>query len=88
MTVAAAGNTESRDTAAASRETGDRAVAQVRQADADQVTLAKEKKKKKKGFFEKLGIFLIVLVIILILIVIAVIWLIVHFVRKAFRRRS
>ncbi|MBH1934443.1 hypothetical protein I5Q34_09100 [Streptomyces sp. AV19] len=87
--VAAAGTQDrTRGADAASQDTGDRPVAQVRQADAGQVALAKEKKKKKKGFFKKLGIFLIVLVIVFILIVVAVIWLIVHFVRKGLRRRS
>ncbi len=52
------------------------------------VSVSKEKPKKKRGFFKKLGIFLIVLVILFIVIVVLVIWLIVHFVRKAFRRRG
>ncbi|GHJ33953.1 hypothetical protein TPA0910_83860 [Streptomyces hygroscopicus subsp. sporocinereus] len=55
------------------------------------VSVSKEKpkkeSKKKRGFFKKLGIFLIVLLIVFIVIVALVIWLIVHFVRKAFRRR-
>ncbi|KUL38549.1 hypothetical protein ADL22_18080 [Streptomyces sp. NRRL F-4489] len=45
-------------------------------------------KKKKMGFFKKLGIFLIVIIVVIIVIVILLIWLIVHFIRKAFRRRD
>ncbi|MCK7626828.1 hypothetical protein MUU72_27640 [Streptomyces sp. RS10V-4] len=45
-------------------------------------------KKKKMGFFKKLGIFLIVIIVVVIVIVILLIWLIVHFIRKAFRRRG
>ncbi|AKA05070.1 hypothetical protein SAZ_23385 [Streptomyces noursei ZPM] len=45
-------------------------------------------KKKKMGFFKKLGVFLIVIVVVIIVIVILLIWLIVHFIRKAFRRRG
>ncbi|MEV5506733.1 hypothetical protein [Streptomyces orinoci] len=45
-------------------------------------------KKKKKGFFARLGKALLIILIIVILFIILVIWLIVHFVRKAFRRRS
>ncbi|MFI7102817.1 hypothetical protein ACIBK8_26065 [Streptomyces sp. NPDC050161] len=52
------------------------------------VALAKDKsKKKKKGFFKKLGIFLIVLFVIFLLVIVLVIWLIIHFIRRAFRRR-
>ncbi|WP_171166685.1 hypothetical protein [Streptomyces sp. I05A-00742] len=61
--------------------------AEVRQADAGDQVLAKEKKKKKKGFFKKLGIALVVILIVVIILVIVAIALIVHFVRKAFRRR-
>ncbi|MHB6908660.1 hypothetical protein [Streptomyces sp. DB-54] len=45
-------------------------------------------KKKKMGFFKKLGVFLIVIIVVIIVIVILLIWLIVHFIRKAFRRRD
>ncbi|MCZ0994227.1 hypothetical protein O1L44_15525 [Streptomyces noursei] len=40
------------------------------------------------GFFKKLGIFLIVIIVVIIVIVILLIWMIVHFIRKAFRRRG
>ncbi|MFF2805778.1 hypothetical protein ACFVT2_01105 [Streptomyces sp. NPDC058000] len=46
------------------------------------------KPKKKMGFFKKLGIFLIVIIVVVIVIVILLIWMIVHFIRKAFRRRD
>ncbi|MFI0737623.1 hypothetical protein ACH4PU_05810 [Streptomyces sp. NPDC021100] len=62
-------------------------VARDRRADAGDQVLAKEKKKKKKGFFAKLGIALLIILIVVIILVIVAIWLIVHFVRKAFRRR-
>ncbi|MCB5910839.1 hypothetical protein [Streptomyces pinistramenti] len=51
------------------------------------VFLAKDKTKKKKGFFKKLGIFLLVLFVIFLLVIVLVIWLIIHFIRKALRRR-
>lgn len=57
-------------------------------ADVHAVVLAEKQPKKKVGFFKKLGIFLIVLLVVFLLIIVLVIWLIVHFVRKAFRRRS
>ncbi|MBZ4324023.1 hypothetical protein [Streptomyces huiliensis] len=62
-------------------------VARAQRADAGDQVLAKEKKKKKKGFFKKLTIALVVILIVVIILVIVAIWLIVHFVRKAFRRR-
>ncbi|MBC2874349.1 MULTISPECIES: hypothetical protein [Streptomyces] len=62
-------------------------VTRDRRADAGDQVLAKEKKKKKKGFFKKLGIALLIILIVVIILVIVAIWLIVHFVRKAFRRR-
>ncbi|RLU83079.1 hypothetical protein CTZ27_29295 [Streptomyces griseocarneus] len=49
---------------------------------------AAKPKKKKKGFFAKLGIFLLVLVILAILFGIGLIWLVVHMVRRAFGRRA
>ncbi|MGI5466383.1 hypothetical protein [Streptomyces sp. CA-132043] len=52
------------------------------------VSVSKQKPtKKKRGFFKKLGIFLIVLLILLIVVVALLIWLLVRFVSKAFRRR-
>ncbi|MEU4893444.1 hypothetical protein AB0B12_07950 [Streptomyces sp. NPDC044780] len=64
----------------------------VHKASVSKASVSKEKVKKqgkkKRGFFKKLGIALIVLLIVLIVIVVLVIWLIVHFVRKAFRRRG
>ncbi|MEU7484705.1 hypothetical protein [Streptomyces sp. NPDC042319] len=53
------------------------------------VSVSKEKPtKKKRGFFKKLGIFLVVLLILFIVVVALLIWLLVRFVRKAFRRRA
>ncbi|WAP53700.1 hypothetical protein [Streptomyces sp. S465] len=60
----------------------------VHKASVSKEKVKKQGKKKKRGFFKKLGIALIVLLIVLIVIVVLVIWLIVHFVRKAFRRRG
>ncbi|WNE94135.1 hypothetical protein PS467_01760 [Streptomyces luomodiensis] len=62
--------------------------ASVSKASVSKEKVKKQGKKKKRGFFKKLGIALIVLLIVLIVIVVLVIWLIVHFVRKAFRRRG
>ncbi|REK85911.1 hypothetical protein DY245_35390, partial [Streptomyces inhibens] len=48
----------------------------------------KSKTKKKRGFFKKLGIFLVVLFVVFLVIVILVIWLIVRFFRRARSRRN
>ncbi|MGW1071951.1 hypothetical protein [Streptomyces sp. NPDC002537] len=50
-------------------------------------TTAAKPKKKKKGFFQKLGIFLLVVLILVVLFVIGMIWLVIHMVRRAIRRR-
>ncbi|WP_188277515.1 hypothetical protein [Streptomyces sp. CBMA152] len=46
-----------------------------------------QKTKKKRGFFKKLGIFLLVVLIVIILIVVLAIWLLIRAARRLFRRR-
>ncbi|MER6049514.1 hypothetical protein ABT168_19030, partial [Streptomyces sp. NPDC001793] len=81
------------DTAAVRTEAAPAATMKLRHLGSHHVThqtsfTSQAKPKKKMGFFKKLGIFLIVIIVVIIAIVILVIWLIVHFIRKAFRRRG
>ncbi|MFI1800340.1 hypothetical protein ACH427_23720 [Streptomyces sp. NPDC020379] len=82
-TVAATGTADTAQAPAAVRH-GARQT--TRTAVDHQVTAAKAKK-KKKGFFAKLGIFLLVVLIIVVLFVVLLIALAIRLARRAFGRR-
>ncbi|MFI1180179.1 hypothetical protein ACH4UT_11550 [Streptomyces sp. NPDC020799] len=85
-TAAAAGTA---DAAPAPAAVGHSTRQAARAAVDHQVTAAKAKKpkKKKKGFFAKLGIFLLVVLILVVLFVVVLIALAIRLARRAFGRR-
>ncbi|MEV6669169.1 hypothetical protein AB0M78_02995, partial [Streptomyces sp. NPDC051162] len=82
-TAAAAGTADTAPAPAAVRHS----TRQAARATVDHQVTAAKAKKKKKGFFAKLGIFLLVVLILVVLFVVMLIALAIRLARRAFGRR-